>query len=367
MRILQINSAKTFGGGEQHFVDLVKGLRENRNDIFVAVSPDSPILEKLSDFPSENILKVNIKNSLDIFAARKIAGFIKQNNIEIIHAHTGKDHLPASLAIRLAKRGKFILTRHVVSPINRVQKIALGNVEKVIAVSASVEANLQKTFLPEKIVKIHNGILTENWSETDAENLNEEFRVFHNILFDARLIGTIGELKVLNGQRDFVLAANEIVKTNEDVFFIIVGKDSSFQKSFRGELKRLTKIFGLEKHFLFLNWLEDTAPLFSAIDIFVSPPHSEDFGLAILEAMASGKAIVATATEGAKELLDEEKTGKLVPVKEPLELAKAVGEFLSDEKMRQTFSKNAQKIASEKFSLTKMIAETEKLYQSVLN
>ncbi len=367
MRILNINSAKNFGGGERHFVDLVQGLRENGNEVFIAVSPQSPILENLHGFSDEHILSVSIKNSLDIFAARKIAGFIKENKIEIVHAHTGKDYLPASLAVRLAKDAKLILTRHVLFPLKIAQKIALANISKVIAVSAAVESNLQKTFPPEKVIKIHNGILIENWSETNTEKLNEEFRFFHNISFDAQLVGTVGELKVLKGQRDFVLAANEIAKKNEDVFFVIVGKDNSFQSSFRGELKRLVKIFGLEKQFLFLNWLEDTAPLLSAIDVFVSPSHSESFGLAILEAMASGKAIVSTETEGAKELLNNGRTGKFVRVKEPLELAETVLEFLSDEKTRQTFGENAQKVARENFSLEKMIAETENLYQSVLS
>ena len=156
-------------------------------------------------------------------------------------------------------------------------------------------------------------------------------------------------MKILKGQRDFVLAANEIAKKTEDAFFIIVGKDNSFQKSFRGELKRLVKIFGLEKQFLFLDWLEDTAPLLSAIDVFVSPSHSESFGLAILEAMASGKAIVATETEGAKELLESGKSGKLVAVKEPLELAEAIREFSENEIMCQTFGENAQKLRGKNF------------------
>lgn len=367
MRILQINSAKNFGGGERHFVDLIEGLREKGNEIFIAVVPDSPILEKLPNFPSKNVLQTNIKNSLDIFSARKIAGFIKENKIEIVHAHTGKDYLPASLAGRLAKTGKLILTRHVLFPVKIAQKIALANVSKVIAVSTAVEANLQKTFPPEKIVKIHNGIIIENWSENDAEKLNKEFRFFHNISYDAQIVGTIGELKTLKGQRDFVLAANEIVKKNEEVFFIIVGKDNSFQKSFRNELKRLVKILSLKNRFLFLDWLEDTEPLLSAIDIFVSPSHSESFGLAILEAMASGKAIVSTRTEGAKELLENGRSGKLVAVKEPLELSEAIEEFLIDKKMRETFGENAQKTARENFSLDKMITETEKVYKSVLD
>ena len=109
-----------------------------------------------------------------------------------------------------------------------------------------------------------------------------------------------------------MFAANEIVKRFPETHFTIVGTDNSFKKDFRRELKRLVKVFGLEDKFLFLDWVEDTAPLLAAMDIFVSASHSESFGLAILEAMASGKAIVATETEGAKELIESEKSGKLV-------------------------------------------------------
>jgi len=95
-----------------------------------------------------------------------------------------------------------------------------------------------------------------------------------------------------------------------DAHFVIVGKDNSYKKDFRRELKRLIKVFGLEDKVLFLDWIEDTAPLLSALDVFCFPSHSESFGLAILEAMACGNAIVATTTEGAKELIEDEKIGK---------------------------------------------------------
>ena len=140
-----------------------------------------------------------------------------------------------------------------------------------------------------------------------------------------------------------------------------------FKKDFRRELKRLVKVSGLEDRFLFLDWVEDTAPLLAAMDIFVSASHSESFGLAILEAMASGKAIVATETEGAKELLENEKTGKFVPVQNQLKLAGAIEEFLSDEKMREVFGTNANTTARENFSLKKMIERTESVYQTLLD
>ena len=367
MKILQISSAKNLGGGEKHLVDLVNGLEKHGHEVFLAVPDDSPVAEKLTDVPPENILRVKIKNSADVLAALKIAKFIKENKIEIVHAHAAKDYLPASVAVRIAKTAKLVLTRHVLFSMKRTQKFALSNVSKVIAVSSGVEANLQRVFPTEKIVKIPNGIETEKWAQSDKEKLFHEFRFFHNIPFDVPLVGTVGELKRLKGQQDFVFAANEIAKKFPDTHFVVIGTDNSFKKDFRRELKRLVKVFNLNDRFLFLNWIEDTAPLLAAMDIFVSASHSESFGLAILEAMASGKAIVATETEGAKELLKDGKSGKFVSIKEPLKLAEKIGEFLSDEKLREQFGANASKTASENFSLEKMIKRTEQVYHSLFN
>lgn len=365
MRILQINSAKNFGGGEKHFVDLTKGLISRGHELFLAVAPESPILEKLAEFPRKNVLEIKIKNALDVFAARKIAKFIKKNQIEIVHAHTGKDYLPASLAVRFSSNAKLILTRHVLFPLKNAQKYSLKNVSKVIAVSSAVEANLQKTFLKEKIVTIPNGIDVENWANVEKTRLREEFRFENNIPFDAQVLGTVGELKHLKGQQDFILAAQIVVKKFPETHFIIVGKDNSYDKSFRRELKRLVKTFDLEQNFSWFDWIEDTKPLLSSLDIFVSPSHSESFGLAILEAMASGCAIISTETEGAKELFGNEENGILTHVKNPVNLAEKICEILENKEKITKLGKNAQKRAKENFGLEKMISETEKIYREI--
>lgn len=365
MRILQISSAKHFGGGEKHFVDLCRGLVNRGHEVFVAIRPTNEWQNCLDFLAPENILRVSLRNSLGVLSAQKIAEFVGEKNIEIVHAHAARDYIPASLACRIAKTAKFVLTRHVLFPLKPFHRFALGNLSRAIAVSSAVETNLRKIFPAEKIALIPNGIDTENWSRAGGEKLGQAFRSEHNIASDAFLIGTIGELKLLKGQRDFVLAAQIVAQKFPDAHFVVVGKDNSFKQDFRRELKRLVKIFRLENSFLWLDWVEETAPVFSALDIFVSPSHSESFGLAILEAMAAGNAVVATETEGAKELLNEE-TGKLAPVKEPVRLAVAIGELLNDENRRAQLGKNAQKRVREKFGLEAMICATEKIYQGVI-
>lgn len=364
MRILQISSAKTFGGGERHFVDLCRGLSKRGHEVFAALRPTNEWQWRLHFLPPENILHVSLRNSFGVLSAQKIAEFIRQKNIEIVHAHAARDYIPASLACRMAA-AKFVLTRHVLFPLKPVHRFTLNNLSKAIAVSKPVEANLQNVFSKEKVVLVSNGIDVKALAKADREKLREAFRFEHNIPFDSFLIGTVGELKILKGQRDFILAAQIVAQKFPDARFIIVGKDNSFKQDYRRELKRLVKIFRLEERFTWLDWTEDTASLLAALDVFVSASHTESFGLAILEAMAIGCAIVATGTEGANELLETDVSGKIVPMKDPVRLAETIGAVLTDENQRQVFSVNAQARAKKKFGLERMIVETETVYREI--
>lgn len=348
-------------------IDLSRGLAKRGHEIFAALRPTNEWQDRFDFLPKENFLHVSLRNSFGVMSAQKIAEFVNENKIEIVHAHLGRDYIPSSLACRIAGNAEFVLTRHVLFPMKPFQRLALSNLSKAIGVSKAVEENLSKVFQKEKIVMISNGIAVEKWTNADHVKLREEFRFLHNIPFDADLIGTIGELKILKGQRDFVLAAHEIAKKYPNAYFVIVGRDNSFKKEFRRELKRLVKVFNLENRFLFLDWVEETASLIAALDVFISASHSESFGLAILEAMIGGKAIVASETDGAKELLEDNFSGKLVPVYEPAKLADAVGELLEDENLRMILGGNAREIATGKFSLERMINETENIYKELLN
>lgn len=367
MRILQISSAKNFGGGERHFVDLCEGLSAGGHDVFACLRVRNEWREKLSFLPERNFINLRLKNSFDIFSARKLAEFIRSNNIEIVHAHLARDYPAASLAVRFAPAAKLVLTRHVLFPVNFLQKFVLSNVSKVIAVSGAVEINLRKTFPREKIAVIYNGINTEKWTKTNQKKIRESFRLAHDIPFDSLLIGIVGELKPLKGQQDFVLAARIVAGKFPAARFVVVGKDNSRSRDFRRKLKRLVKVFDLESRFLWLDWVEETAELLAALDCFVSASHSESFGLAIVEAMASSRAVVAAETDGAKEIIEDNKTGKLVSIGNPVELAEAVEILLSDENLRRALGENARKAALERFGVERMIAETEKVYRDIRN
>ena len=363
MRILQISSARTYGGGERHLVDLCRGMARRGHDVYVALRPTNDWEHRLDFLPPERILHVSIRNSFGVLSAMRIADFIRENEIQIVHAHVARDYIPTSIACMAAKDAKFVLTRHVLFPLKPFNRFALKNLSKAIGVSDAVGSGLKKIFAASKVEVIENGIDLEGFDLPDVSRLRKEFRDLHDVPEEAPLIGTLGELKELKGQRDFVLAAHEIAKKISESRFVIAGRDNSFDKSFRRELKRLVKVLDLEDRFLWLDWVDDTAAFYAALDVFVSPSHSESFGLAILEAMARGRPVVATATEGARALIGT--SGNLVPVRDPVRLAEKICDVLADADLLRESGLELQKVAAEKFSLARMLDQTEKLYASL--
>jgi glycosyltransferase involved in cell wall biosynthesis len=363
MRILHVSSARTFGGGERHFVDLTRGLTERGHDVFAALRPTCGWKDRLDFLPPEHLYKVSIRNSFGVLSAMRIADFVRENKIDIVHAHVARDYIPASIAC-MASPAKFVLTRHLVLPLKPFNRFALKNLERGIAVSDAVAVSLKKVFPPERVAVIYNGVDTRFRKIENTKKLDEEFRIFHNIPFNAPLVGTLGELKELKGQREFILAATEIAKSFPDCQFVVVGEDNTFDKGFRLELRRLVSTLELSDRFLWLDWLEDTRPFFAAIDVFVSPSRSESFGLAMLEAMASEAAVVATETDGAKQLLGI--NGQLARLEDPVDLARVVKSLLSDPRMLEHASKEGSARAEALFDLKRMIDETEELYETVL-
>ncbi len=292
----------------------------------------------------------------------KIAEFVREKDIDIIHAHVPRDYIPASIASHTAKPSKFVLTRHMLSPLKPFNKFALKNLAKAIGVSDFVGGELRLVFPAHKVVVIRNGLDLENLR--DREEMSNEFRRFHDIASGAPIVGTLGDLREAKGQRDFILAAAEVVKRIPDCWFVVTGLDHTMDKSFRRELRRLANVLGIGERVLWLDWLDDTAPFYAAIDVFVSPSHSESFGLAILEAMIRGTPVVATATEGARELLGADE--KLVPIQDPVRLAAAICNILTTDD-HTAIGDSMQRRAAEKFSLTRMLDETERVYAEIVN
>jgi len=359
MRILQICSARQIGGGERHVADLANGLAHRNHNVFVALVPSSPLLSELSLVPAPNIVQMPMRNALNVSSALKLARFVSEKRIQIIHAHVARDYPLAALVARRSF-AHLVLTRHVLFPMNRAHKLTLRRTDRVIAVSQAVADVLraQHIFSGEKIVVIHNGIDVDRFVRGREANFIKE---------DQKLcVGMIGHLAPIKGQEDFIQAAGIICRQRRDVEFVIAGEDKSRRGEHRRSIEMLIAELNLDQHVTLIGWVDDVAKLLPTLNVFVSPSRSEPFGLSIVEAMAAGVPVIATASEGAREIIDDQQTGRLVPIGDVKTLANAISGLLTDSELRERLSAEALRRVHERFSLQRMLDATEKVYRQAL-
>ena len=354
------------GGGERHLADLANGLTRRGHDVYVALVPASPLQSELSDLPKENIIELPLRNSLDVASALKLAQFVRRNQIEIIHAHLARDYPLAAFAARRANGARVVLTRHVLFPLKKIHRLTLRRVARVIAVSRMVADGLraQALFDERKLVVIHNGIDVEKFSRKQNERSSAESG--RGYKQERPRVGTIGHLAPIKGHDDFIRAAGIVCATRDDVDFIIAGEDKSRSRADRQHLEKLIEELGLGQRVRLVGWVEDLARLLSTLDLFVSSARSEAFGLAIVEAMAAGVPVIASSSEGGREIIESGQSGRLIPISDTEAMASAICELLDDRNMREHLASNALRMVSERFSLDRMVARTEQVYREAL-
>lgn len=368
MKILYISSAQSLGGGERHLGDLANGMAQRGHEVFVALRPASPLIDELKELRKENLTTLPLRNALDAKSARDLARLVTKNSIEIVHAHMARDYPLAAYATRKNRYARLVVTRHVLFSLNPLHRITLGRAARVIAVSEAVASQLASSHVaaPEKITVVHNGIDTARFALARDKFDRRQFLRDWKLPADNLLIGTVGELTPLKGQAEFLKAAAQVIQRYPNAYFIIAGTDNTPDNTNGAVLDDLTRRLGLQDRVRSVPWLEDIAQLYCGLDVFVSASYTESFGLAIAEAMASSTAVIATATGGVTELIQPGETGLLVPVGDVDGLAEALMGLLGNQEMRVRLGEAAQHAIQSRFTIKRMLDNTEKIYQEEL-
>lgn len=354
MRILQVCSVTTFGGGERHVADLTHALADLGHELYVAAVRASPLWTELSFLTNDRTLALTRLNYVKNLIV--LVRFIRAHDIEIVHAHAARDYHLAAMVVRLASRGRLVLTRHALFPLRRINRTLLSDVRRVIAVSRAVAESLRMSgvFDCSKIRVVHNGIDIDRFQRPPSPR-------------DCAVrVGTVAHLAPIKGQDVFVRAAALVAGRHEGVQFIVIGEDKSPQMSYRRFLERLIAELRLSGIVAMPGWQDDIPAMLWSLTLFVSAARSEPFGLAIVEAMAAGLPIVATASEGAIEIIEDGVSGKLVPADDAEALARAINDLLDDPLQCSRLGRNALFAARQRYSLERMASDTEKVYYEVL-
>lgn len=311
-----------------------------------------------------------MRGALDLRGAHRLARLAREREVEVIHAHVALDYVPAAIAARRAHDSRLLITRHVLFPMSRVHRHTLSNVSRVIAVSEAVARSLraQNIFDDDKIRVVANGVDLHRFARARAEFESESKdceRTSQNFGATGRVlrVGMVGELSEVKGQEEFVRAAALVAERFGDgVEFVIAGEDASRSGGYRARVESLIAELNLNERVSLLGRRDDIERVFASLDVFVSASRSEAFGMAMAEAAACGVPVVATATEGAREIVEEGLTGQLVPVGDVRALAASILSLLEDQELRHSLGVRALETARRRFGLERMVEATERVY-----
>jgi glycosyltransferase involved in cell wall biosynthesis len=299
------------------------------------------------------------RNKFDPRTLFDIFKIIRKEKINIIHAH-GYGSANFGRLIKLFNKVPVIVHAHDDDrnyPLP--QKIAdylLRNLtDQAIAISDAVKAScVKKRNIPEeKVIVLLNGIPLNDFVVPDESRI-EKARKQLGIRQESNVIGTIARLRKEKGVKYLIQSAVKISDAFPDAVFLIAGDGP-----LRNELVDLTKKLGLETKVVFAGFCEDIQSIFSIINIVAVPSISEGLGIAILEAMAMSKPIVATNVGGIIEILKDGETGLLVPPKDPNILADKIIYLINNKNEARRLGLNAK----EESKIHDNIAHVQKLGQ----
>jgi glycosyltransferase involved in cell wall biosynthesis len=174
-----------------------------------------------------------------------------------------------------------------------------------------------------------------------------------------KLVGAFGRLAPVKNYPLFLEAAR-LVLEQEPVSFVIAGDGPQ-----RSQLESLAGRLGIADRVRFVGWLGNPYPLLSIVDLVVLTSSAEGFGLALLEAMALERPVVATAVGAVPEIVRDGVTGLLVPSREPAALASAIVRLLRDPSLRRALGRQGRELARQ-FSPTTMCDRVEEVYFSAI-
>ena len=177
---------------------------------------------------------------------------------------------------------------------------------------------------------------------------------------ESLVVGSIGRLSEQKGHRYLLDAAARVLARKKDVRLLIVGDGDQMDA-----LRRQADALGITASVLFAGHRTDIRALLGALDVFCISSTYEGTPLALFEAMAAGKAIVSTAVDGCREVLEDGATGLLVLPRDAEALAGALLRCLDDAALRTSLAKRARE-ASARFDIAACVAQMQDLYDEVL-
>jgi len=349
------------GGAETVFSQLANAVGKGRVRPLTVIPREHWLSGQLRSLGLEPTI-LNARGSLNFSYLSALVRMVRQQRVQLIHTHLLGSAVYGAL-LGLITRVPVISVFHGPTDLRDVGKFAGAKrwlikhgCSAVVAVSSSTHAALLQFGLPAKsITLIQNGVDTGIYHPGSADDLRRELGFGD----EGPFVVAIGNIRSPKAYDVLLKAAAQVLAHVPNAHFGVIGEGDEQQLA---PLLELRRSLGIESHFQFLGFRKSTAALLHNADVFVSSSRTEGLSLSFLEAMATGRAIVATRSGGAQEALVDEHSGLLVPTENPAALAAALIKALENSELRARMGAAARERVVRDFSLSSAVAKYQALY-----
>lgn len=350
-------------GAEKLLVDITRKLDKSKFNLTVAYIYGPGTLAKEIRKVKVGVVDLSRKGKLDPLLLIRLVLLLRRKKIRILHTHLLHASIVGRIAAKLAGITNIITTRHysyyhkeksLVSRIER--KTAIFNSD-FIAISSDVKKYMRgkEKYRSEKIVVLHNAVDLSLFNSVDRLGISKPQ--------DDLVVGSIGRLHPSKGYETLLRSMSYVIEKLPTVKLVIIGTGRE-----KNNLEKLSAQLGVFDNVTFLGRKQplEIPGLLKTFNLFVLASNWEGFGLAVVEAMASGLPVVATNVGGLPEIVEDGQTGFLVPSRKPRVLAEKIIHLLQNPDLCLKMGKQGRRRVESLFSLDGMIKELEYLYLDML-
>lgn len=356
--VIHTESSKGWGGQENRTLHEAIGLKKLGARVLILCQPDSRLAIRAQEKGIETRM-VKMRKSFDLSAIWQIMRVIREERVDIVNTHSGRDSILAGIAGRLSRTKPVIVrTRHLALPITSKFTYSVLP-HKVVTVSEYVRQYLISLGIrKDHVTAVPTGVDLSRFNpETEAGTLKHELNLDANSL----VVGTIAILRFKKGHHVLLEAIPKVLEAVPNAIFVFAGDGPQHEN-----ISKIIEAKNLGRHVLLLGLRRDIPNVLKSIDLFALPTLEEALGTSFVEAMAMEKPVIGTRVGGVPEVIHEGKNGLLVNPSDPTDLANAIIRLLKNPGLAKSMGARGRTIATTEFTVDRMCLRMHALYQTLL-
>lgn len=355
-RVLHVDTERTWGGGQRQLVHLVEGLARRGWESWVAARPGTRLWSEVRALGVE-VLALSPAFEWDPWAIARLRRLVRSVNPLIVHAHAAHA-LALAAAAAAGSASRLVASRRVAMPParNPLSRWKYGRADLILAVSEHVRDVLLATGAAASRVRVvRSGVDLSQIPAAAAAELLRELGVDPGL----PLVVMVSALAPPHKDPATFVRAVAVARAEVPLQALLIG-DGPLRRS----AARARDALGLRGVLVLAGHRDDAEALLGAADVAVLSSRDEGLGVTVLEAMRAGRAVVATAAGGVREIVRNGVDGLLVPVGDSEAMGRAIAGLLGDEARRTALGRaGAERVRG--FAIEATVAVTAAAYEEM--